>query len=153
VTRRRLLTIFLIPPPNANVGKSCSLFYCLLRRLCEKKPTALHVKEKDFVVFADSEAGGVQVYDTAIARSHNIPKGSWALSDSNNLNIQPCSPFLEASNERQVMTVQATSPAKKRWYDWRKELHGDLYYLDVFTRDELVALGWVRFSPKHIVLL
>jgi hypothetical protein len=150
VTRRRLLIIFLIPPPNANAGKSCFLFYCLLRRLCEKKTTALHVKEKDFVIFADSEAGGIQIYDTAVARSHNIPKRSWALSDSNVETRHPCSAFLEASNERKVLTVQATSPVKERWYEWRKQLHGDVYYMNVFTEDEMVALGLVRSSPKPI---
>ncbi|KAI0245653.1 hypothetical protein BJV78DRAFT_1287359 [Lactifluus subvellereus] len=121
------------------IGKSTFLFYALFRRLSTQKPTALQMSTC-FIVFKDT---GVKVYDLAIRVTGALPVGTWALTDSNEHTREPCRAFLSASRRHQAWIVQATSPAKDRWYQWSKELQAQYFVMERFSYEESIALGTI----------
>ena len=123
-----------------NQGKSCFIFYVLLRRLCDGLPTALEQLGNVFLLFDDT---GVQVYDAGPAGHFALEKGVWALTDSSATDQQPCRAFYRSGQINAAWVVQATSPARGRWYEWQKELNAHYYVMDFYTWDELRALGFV----------
>ncbi len=122
----------------SNPGKTCFLYYLLFRLLGVRKTVALQVRD-NFVLF---QGTGVHLeYDMGSAGGHGIPSGAWALTDSHSGFKEPCPPFLTAQRANGAWVVQTTSPSKDKWATWRKEYTADLYWMDVFSLDELKALG------------
>ncbi len=70
-----------------------------------------------------------------------IPARTWALTDSRSEYFKPCQAFFGALIGRKAWIVQATSPLEKRWKGWQKVHHSSIYYMDVFSEDELLALA------------
>ena len=130
-----------------NLGKSCFLYYALFHCLCNQKSTAFQVSGYHlFVVF---EASGVKVYDARIPSPNLIPEGSWALADTDDFNpnhTMPCNAFLMACSLRQACVIQASSPNESLYQPWTKKRIVIEYFMDSFSKAELITLGWVK-SP------
>ncbi|KAI0287590.1 hypothetical protein B0F90DRAFT_1218040 [Multifurca ochricompacta] len=128
---------------NYQHGKTCFLFYLLLRRLSSGLPTAfqIHLTHTYYVLFNDS---GVEICSS---ESSTLPDGMLALSDSNAKVEKPCDGFLDASDKLETKTfiVQTTFPKEDRWKDWEKYHDGFLYVMECFSWHEMHALGSVQF--------
>jgi hypothetical protein len=120
---------------NANPGKSIFLYYLLLRLLSEATPVAFEVGDH-ILVF---QANGVSIHPIH-AQFDCIPKGSWALSDSNTQNKRPCNAFLRAAINQRTWIIQATSPLEERWKDWEKEYGATWFVMEPFSIGEIAAL-------------
>jgi len=118
---------------NQVQGKTCFLYYLLFRLLNSEKTVALQVNDR-FVLFEDT---GVLLYD---ASNSLIPNGTWMLTDSHVKYHDPCGAFLHAHTIRTGWMVQTTSLVT-RWVEWQKEHISPVYYMDVFSEDELLALA------------
>ena len=68
----------------------------------------------------------------------SLPIGAWGLCDSN--------AFLKGPSEFvasvEFFTIQATSPQPDRYVSWIKEKEGDLYYMEAFSEQEILQLGY-----------
>ncbi|KAF8346138.1 hypothetical protein F5887DRAFT_962858 [Amanita rubescens] len=122
---------------QAGIGKTIFLFYVLLRRLSAGLPTAFHVFSDRFFLF--TEAGASQ-HDVVDQSGLKLPPGTWALSNSGEVIEQPCAAFLSAPPGR-AWIIQATSPKRSRWREWKKQLRAKLYVMDWFHPNELRVLG------------
>ncbi|KAH9048878.1 hypothetical protein EDB84DRAFT_1556546 [Lactarius hengduanensis] len=119
------------------IGKSCFLYYLLLRLLCTRTPVAFQVERK-FVLFQET---GVQMCGYEADNGRIIPSRAWALADSHPGFDQPCEAFFTARRVKGAWIVQTTSPSMKKWTSWHKEYTAVPYWMDVFSLDELEALG------------
>ncbi|KAI0291202.1 hypothetical protein B0F90DRAFT_1778853 [Multifurca ochricompacta] len=90
-----------------NPGKTCFLFYLLLRSLSSGWPTALQIRS-----------------------TYYLFEGTGALVDSNNDVTTPCKTFLWSCKARTTYVVQTTSPNVDRWKSWRKHSNANLYSMD-----------------------
>ncbi|KAH9072364.1 hypothetical protein EDB83DRAFT_2289207 [Lactarius deliciosus] len=117
------------------IGKTCFLYYVLLRRLSEMEPVALE-RPGFFILFHD---GGVYRYPKA--DSDFLPKSTWALTDSTGQTPEPCSAFQTASKLREAWLIQTTSPAETRWRDWHKYCTVDKFVMNPITIEEITILG------------
>ncbi|KAH9000623.1 hypothetical protein EDB86DRAFT_3042218 [Lactarius hatsudake] len=113
----------------SSVGKTSFLYYVLLRRLSSKSPTAFQL------------LGGSILFDTSGPRefSGTIPEQTLALAD----NMEPCNAFQTAAKAQVVRIIQTTSPAKKNWKRWHKNLKASRYVMDYFSSEEIDTLGSV----------
>ena len=99
---------------------------------------AFQVNEQ-FVLFKDT---GVLLYDASVGGAGRlIPNGTWALTDSRVKYRKPCRAFLNAYRSRTAWIVQTTSLSEDGWARWRKERSSSIYYMDVFSEGELLALA------------
>jgi hypothetical protein len=150
-TSRRPRTPSLIITALHNIGKTCFLYYVLLRLLCEEKTVAFQANNH-FLLFQNT---GVQIsldssgLDDA---GENIPHRTWALTDSHPEYVHPCKAFLTASRRGRAWIVQTTSPSSKRWSEWHKYRSAYIYWMDVFPLDELSALGYVPHGSNYLYL-
>jgi len=80
------------------------------------------------------------VHPVSVTSSFHLPKGCWALTDSNEGVGAPCGAFLRAAGP-DVWVVQATSPLRSRWYEWSKQRLASMLVMDWFPSNELTALG------------
>lgn len=122
------------------IGKTCFLYYVLLRLLCEEKTVAFQANDH-LLLFQNT---GVQIILNGSDLNHageSMPRGTWALTDSHEDHIHPCKAFVTASKRGLAWIVQTTSPSSNRWGEWRKYRSAYMYWMDVFTLDELSALG------------
>ena len=95
------------------------------------------------------EASGVKVYDTRIPSPNLIPEGSWALADTDDFNpnhTMPCNAILMACSLRRACVIQASSPNESLYQPWTKKRIVIEYFMDSFSKAELITLGWVK-SP------
>lgn len=121
------------------IGKSCFLYYLLFRLLSEKKNVAFQVKDK-FLLFQDT---GVRICSFDASNGPIMPDRIWALSDSlpGPVFSMPCEAFLTACRTNRAWVVQATSPLESRWKGWSREHGAKMYWMGIFTVDEMNALG------------
>jgi hypothetical protein len=77
------------------------------------------------------------------AGAHHLPKGTWALSGSNEETVQPCGVFLRAAKAKNAWIVQTTSPSETKYKAWEKEREATMFVMDYFSIDEITALGLV----------
>ncbi|KAH9022953.1 hypothetical protein EDB85DRAFT_1992850 [Lactarius pseudohatsudake] len=119
------------------IGKSCFLYYVLLRLLSRRSPVALQVPGH-FLVFGFD---GVEIHPLDQANYNVFPAGTCALSDSNEEVKAPCSAFLGAAKQGRAWIVQATSPLEERWRMWKKQRSADIFVMDHPTVDEIESLG------------
>ncbi|KAI9446795.1 hypothetical protein H4582DRAFT_2070118 [Lactarius indigo] len=117
------------------IGKSCFLYYLLFCLLSKKKPVALQ-RFNYFFVFQED---GVSRYPFT-TDPHHLPRGTWALSDSNNL---PCPTFLEAASWGTAWIIQTASPLEQGWKKWKTQRSADIFVMDYFTIEEMTVLGMV----------
>ena len=110
------------------------LNYALLRRLSTEKPTAFQIAADDIWIFNDSE---VRRYKGAVVVP-DLPRGAWALCDSNSVLKQPSAFMLR----NKLITIQATSPKEDHYAQWVKEKMGLRYYMDVFSEREITQLRY-----------
>jgi len=129
------------------IGKSCFLFYILLRRLCECRPTALDL-DGVFLLFDNT---GVQLHDAGPAGHFALEKGVWALTDSS-ANNQPCRAFYRSGQMNAAWVVKVTLPEREQWHQWHKELKMDHFVMDCFTSDELRALSIILSLDVEVLL-
>jgi hypothetical protein len=133
--------------PDADLGKSSFLYYLLLRRLSDKKPTAFQVSDH-FVLFQD-RVDRVHVYsgkDTEVT----IPEGSLALTGADDKAAIPCDAFFNAVKDGNARIIQATDESRHSLKEWRREHQASVYYyvMDHFSLDEIKALGLVRLVDR-----
>ena len=119
-----------------NPGKTCFLYYLLLRLLQEQRTVAFQVRDK-FILFQPT---GVQIYDVNSDFGYFIPEGAWALTDSCTGSTIPCSAFLVACKAGRACIVQTTPPSRDMWR-WCEKRSAHVCWMDVFPLDELIALG------------
>ncbi|KAI0296293.1 hypothetical protein B0F90DRAFT_1109562 [Multifurca ochricompacta] len=117
------------------IGKTCFLFYLLLRRLSSGQPTAFQIRPTYYLLFKNS---GVEVHGPEFS---TLPDGTLALVNSNEKVEKPCDGFLYASDKGTTFVVQTTPPKANRWKDWEKYHDGFLYVMECFSWDEMHALG------------
>ena len=118
-------------------GKTVFLFYVLFRRLSAGLPTALQVFDDRFFLFTEA---GASEHDLRAKNAFQLPNGTWALADSGELIMQPCSAFL-AAHPKNIWVIQATSPKRSMWHEWSKQRNAKLYVMDWFYSNELRTLG------------
>src|SRR6266702_570131 len=118
-------------------GKSCFLYYLLLRLLSQKLPVVL-LLSRHFLVFCDD---GVDIHPLDMANPDVFPRGTWALSDSNEEVGSPCSAFIDAAKQEIAWIVQTTSPMEERWKEWKKECSADMFVMVPPSINEITALG------------
>jgi hypothetical protein len=94
--------------------------------------------DEHFFLFQDT---GVRIYGTDSYYGMNLPDGTWALSDSRPRFESPCAAFLTACGASHAWVVQTTSPLKSNWKKWSRLNNAGTYWVDVFTLDEMNALG------------
>ncbi|KAH8994090.1 hypothetical protein EDB83DRAFT_1024020 [Lactarius deliciosus] len=117
---------------HPGIGKTSFLYYVLLRRLSSKSPTAFQL------------LGGSILFDASGPRefSGTIPEQTLALTDSSTAdNMEPCNAFQTAAKAQVVRIIQTTSPAKKNWKRWHKNLKAARYVMDYFSSEEIDTLG------------
>lgn len=119
------------------IGKSCFLYYLLLRLLNQKMPVAFELPHH-FLVFHDDD---VDMHPLNLDNPDVFPTGTWALSDSSIKDKVPCSAFRSAAKRGIAWIVQTTSPSEERWKAWKKELSASMYVMDYFSKVEMTALG------------
>ncbi|KAI9458944.1 hypothetical protein BJY52DRAFT_407936 [Lactarius psammicola] len=119
------------------IGKSCFCYYLVLRLLSQKLPVALQLP-RHFLVFHDN---GVDIHPLDMANPDNFPRGTWALSDSNEEVRQPCSTFLGADKQEMAWIVQTTCPFEERWKEWKEQCSADVFAMDHPSINEITALG------------
>ncbi|KAI9433100.1 hypothetical protein BJY52DRAFT_842799 [Lactarius psammicola] len=118
------------------IGKSCFLYYLLLRSLSAMRPVALELP-RQIIIFQDNG-----VYSLPLTADPNrFPEGTWALSDSNVITKRPCNAFLEAAGCQRAWIIQTTSPLEVRWKEWSKEHNADVFVMKYFSIDEITALS------------
>ncbi|KAH9000114.1 hypothetical protein EDB92DRAFT_2100302 [Lactarius akahatsu] len=117
------------------IGKTCFLYYILLRRLSEMEPVALE-RPEFFILFHD---GGVYRYPKA--DPDFLPKSTWALTDSTGQTPEPCSAFQTVSKRLEAWIIQTTSPAVTRWRDWHKYCKADMFVMNPISIKEITILG------------
>ncbi|KAH9172974.1 hypothetical protein EDB89DRAFT_1905677 [Lactarius sanguifluus] len=117
------------------IGKTCFLYYVLLRRLSEMEPVALE-RPDFFILFHD---GGVYRYPKA--DPNFLPKSTWALTDSTGQTPEPCSAFQTVSKRREAWLIQTTSPEETRWRDWHKYCTADKFLMNPTSIEEITILG------------
>ncbi|OCH84926.1 hypothetical protein OBBRIDRAFT_785530 [Obba rivulosa] len=118
---------------QSGIGKTTFLIDLLIKRLQDKKPTAVQMNSDMFVLFSDR---GVE-YHSTVGRTYDVlPLGTWALTDSSEVVTLPCTPFLQS----RATIIQATSPAKHRWKEWGKQHEADLYIMEPWGEGEFGAL-------------
>ncbi|KAI0692108.1 hypothetical protein BC835DRAFT_1416774 [Cytidiella melzeri] len=139
ISKARSLGFILTGQPG--IGKSTFLAYVLKERLQRKLPTAVELpgNGKKYVLFSNA---GVEVYDD----DDTPEKGDaadlanvWALSDSTSAYPSPCHAFRASK----AVIIQATSPAKHRWNNWKKTRNACIYLMDVWTPGEIGAVLYV----------
>ncbi|KAH9030527.1 hypothetical protein EDB85DRAFT_1429344 [Lactarius pseudohatsudake] len=121
------------------IGKTCFLYYLLLRLLNARDTVAFQLNE-NFILFQDS---GVRIFGTTSIYARRIPTGTWLLTDSCDGFEKPCAAFNAASKGKNGWIVQTTSPNPDSWTRWHKERTADMYWMDVFPLNELNALGTI----------
>ncbi|KAH9048862.1 hypothetical protein EDB84DRAFT_1574436 [Lactarius hengduanensis] len=120
------------------IGKTCFLYYLLLRLLSARETVAFQVND-NFILFQDS---GVRIFGTTSIYARRIPTGTWLLTDSCARFEMPCSAFLSTPTS-DAWIVQTTSPDRGSWAKWHKERTAHMYWMDVFPLNELNALGTI----------
>ncbi|KAH8988881.1 hypothetical protein EDB92DRAFT_1817364 [Lactarius akahatsu] len=119
------------------IGKSCFLYYVLLRLLSRRSPIAIQLPGH-FLVFSSD---GVEIHPLNQTNYNVFPAGTFALSDSNEEVKAPCSAFLGAAKQGRAWIVRATSPLEERWREWKKQRSADIFVMDHPTVDEIESLG------------
>jgi len=119
-------------------GKTCFLFYALLRNLSNERPTALQILDDKFLLFTEKD---VLVLSTSSSSRTKIPPFTWALADSSEKILQPCMAFLAIDADKQASIIQACSPKESRWKEWKKQHGARLFVMERYTPDEMKALG------------
>jgi hypothetical protein len=138
-----LFLLFVIASEHINIsnsGKSCFLFFTLLHRLCNGKPTTLQISNS----ILGFEKDGVTEYDTLIVNPNVLPKGTWALVDTEDPETLPCATFLAASRERLALIVQAASPQTSHFTSWIAGGCAFPYAMDAFSTLKFISLGSVQ---------
>ena len=69
-----------------------------------------------------------------------IEPGTWLLTDSSAGYWQPCEAFLAACTSGDAWIVQTTSPLSDNW-KWSEDRNAIVHWMEVFSLDEMVALG------------
>lgn len=99
--------------------------------------------KKEVIVFQETEVRLCDADDSKEAAF--IPNGSWVLSDSRLDNERPGSAFLSAVEAGRGWVVHTTTSSIKSEALQRK-YRVRAYWLDIFTLDELVALGYAQYG-------
>jgi hypothetical protein len=106
--------------------------------LNEKQPVALQVGER-YVLFQHT---GVLL--RGYMSGEDMPPETWAISDSISGFVSPCFAFLNACKLETAWIIHTTSPLTSNWQRWAKECSARMYWMDVFSLDEMMALGQVE---------
>ena len=77
-----------------------------------------------------------------------LPQGTWALSDSDEVAKRPCTAFLDAAKRKVAWIVQTTSPLEERYKEWSKQRDAEMFVMDYFSINELMAIGLVLTSTS-----
>ncbi|KAN0134259.1 hypothetical protein V8E53_007757 [Lactarius tabidus] len=133
---------------QSGIGKTSFLYYLLLRLLCEKKTVAFQVKNS-FIVFQETQVLLCNATDHLAA--YFIPNGSWVLSDSRVRFDEPCDAFLSAAEAGNGWIIHTASPSKDKWEVLERKCHAHSYWMNVFTLDELNALGNILHLDTDIL--
>jgi hypothetical protein len=115
------------------LGKSTFLLYLLIHRLENRLPTAVQFDADYYIIFDEQ---GAKVNPLPDPDPDPRLEECWALADSNNYVLQPCSAF-QAVAERVIL---ASSPKPERWREWIKQAMGRCIISDLPSVPELAAI-------------
>ncbi|TFK63574.1 hypothetical protein BDN72DRAFT_310297 [Pluteus cervinus] len=123
----------------AGIGKTLFLYYCLVRRLSMKLPTAFSLEPEERVfVFHE---GGVRDLAPRAAPSFCL-RGWWALLDAGQASDPPPSSLVIG------FRVVLASSDKRQYKGWVKQRHGMLYHMKTWTCDEIRAVASIQQRPS-----
>ena len=120
---------------SAYPGKTTLLYYILVKRLLEQKPTALQNEASNVLLF---DANGVKAISPAthIHPESEVFKGVWALVDINPDVEDPARIF---GADSPFFLIMASSPMASRWQRaWRYRAPIDFWFMKTFTLSELI---------------
>jgi hypothetical protein len=123
-----------------STGKTVFLFYLLLLRILEGKPTLLRLDKGRLVGFSSD---GMRVHSSKEPDRDDLwdyPRGTWALADPNygeeRVFGAPGGPLL---HDPHLFVVFTTSPERKRFAEWAKQTISPVLVMHPIPYDELVA--------------
>jgi hypothetical protein len=125
-----------VPTEKTRTGKTIFILYALLRRLEHCLPTAIQFTEEYFVLFDEN---GAWKYPSSLYYHRVIPSGSWALVNSGYRLTAP-GPALFSKD---TVLVQTTSPAPRRWKEWKKQHSAKIYVMQLWDLEEIEILLYV----------
>ena len=118
------------------------LLYLLARLLGERKAAAVQISSQRYVLF--TEQGASMHKGDSIG---GIPADAWALSDSMGTDQTPCSAFQFSD----AHLVHTSSPAARKWKEWKKQLGATIHVMDIWSEEEFKCLLYVGvvYSVLH----
>ncbi|KAF8133329.1 hypothetical protein EV363DRAFT_1397562 [Boletus edulis] len=130
---------------QSGTGKTLFLVYLLVRLLEQRQKVAVHdIDHQFYVIFTDKVTFHPLVDKKPLRDGGHM----WALSDSNHQNSgAPPSGFY--SYPQSVRMIQATSPKKKCWHEWRKQARAECYVMDIWTEREVTNLAKLMGLDVH----
>ena len=114
------------------LGKTVFLIYLLIERLSRKQPTAVQLYDPRRYPLFDEEGVRELSSDDASPLSPEV----WALTDSNDEVIKPCTAFTKSD----ALVLLASSPRSPRWKEWKKQNYARLFVMDLWSESELHML-------------
>ncbi|KAL4256518.1 Crinkler effector [Pleurotus pulmonarius] len=129
-------------------GKSYTLLYLLLKMLIKREPILfLPVNAGAHYFSSDGVQYSSLVDETCLDELNDDENCTWALVNSDTHLRPPPSPLLAAFG---IFIIQSTSPSRLRYKSWVKQKRGLIWYMERWTRDEIVqALTLVRVLPQR----
>ncbi|KAJ7223068.1 hypothetical protein GGX14DRAFT_540146 [Mycena pura] len=125
---------------HPGIGKTMFLVYLLLCRLESKSPTAVQVDNDQYYIFDEQ---GVSIF-----RLNQFPtrlRRCWALVDSNESVVSPCTPCTRMAE----YVVLTTLPEPSRWKTWLKYRGGEIIVSELPTTLEIAAIAReLGFDPR-----
>ncbi|KAH8985960.1 hypothetical protein EDB86DRAFT_3246244 [Lactarius hatsudake] len=128
--------------PETHIGSLRMLGYtvpCLLLR--PEYDITFNTFNEDHRTAKQCECSGVVATGQPGIDPDSLPERTWALSNSNKNVPQPCSTFGTVSKRRTAWVIQTTSPAEKRWKNWKKYCTTDMFVMNPISIEEVTVLG------------
>ena len=129
------------------LGKTILLYYILVKRLLEKKPTVLQYKPNVVFIFNDK---GLHARPASSYYEPDLSgyQGTWALVDMNEKITQPAD-FIQSSK---FFLVMASSPTPSRWYNVQMyKAPVTLWFMKPFSLVELLQASVFLASNSSFV--
>ncbi|KAI9463500.1 hypothetical protein HD554DRAFT_2175595 [Boletus coccyginus] len=147
---REAMSNFRIDSPKYKKGKSHFILYAVVELLRERQPVAIQVtwnenQRSQYILLSEN---GVYHYDHTAVDPLTSHPGIWAFSDSNEYVLAPTVAFTKTLG---VRTFQTTFPDRKRYKEWTKETGVRLYFMDLWSTEEIKDLAFIfRLDTNHI---
>lgn len=115
-------------------GKTLFLFYCLIIRLTKGLPTIFTTNSRYRVFLLDAKGVHLIHQDSSIECSLTFHQPrTWALVEAGMDGTSP-GPII---TDNSFFLVHIAPPDERLFRGWKKELNGAVYFMDVWTWDEI----------------